>query len=507
MTTSPFTFADLSTPEGRDVIRARLIANLTADGQPTGSWAPSAVGGVENLRADMLAGGLADLIATRIGRLVAGHVLPLATDDPALGYFLSYYGLRYYGLEKRLASKTIQNIRLTAASSAGANTFSDGDVVVKSPSTGNVYRLTLDPGISVELRPGDSVDVPCYAENAGSRYLDPAGTVTQMVTAKAGVTCSNLPPSQFTPTRSTGGSSGTITGGYSAVPTTPSVRIRIDISGDVGSGMFSWSTNGGLTWTPGGPIPNSYSIGGGGDLTFTNGGTSPSFVQGSIFTLRVADAILRRGTDDDTDDLFRRMCSNRHPAISLVPTRAHVELWAWRASSEVVRIMSRGDPNRSGGILVTIASQTGPASPAAQEAVEDYILLRLAGFKGVPAPASPAVPKSGSPEESVMVSSATRYQVKATGVVYVPVDQLDAARAGADQKWDEYLATVPLGGQPDATVQREDLFTLLGLLGAQDVQGLQLNATSADLVVPPYQVAVPADNWTLRDGLSWVATT
>jgi hypothetical protein len=45
-----FTLADLSTPEGQTKIAARLLANLGAAGQPTGSWAPSSVGGVENLR-------------------------------------------------------------------------------------------------------------------------------------------------------------------------------------------------------------------------------------------------------------------------------------------------------------------------------------------------------------------------------------------------------------------------------------------------------------------------
>jgi hypothetical protein len=505
MTTSPYTFEDLATAEAQETIRAPLMASLLADGQPTASWAPSSVGGIENLRADMVAGGLAFYMAARIAAYVNGRVLPLSTDSPENGFFLTYLGLRFYKLVKRGATSTIQNIRLTVATTAGAQSFSDGDLWVASPATGNKYRLTLPPGEKLEIAPGESLDAPFQAENPGSSYSDAAGTITRMVTAKAGVTCINVPRFEFAPTRSTGSSSGTISGTlFGVTPPYSAVRVRIDLDGNIGAGAFSWSTNGGLTWTPGGPIPGSFFLPVAGRLFFRNGNATPSFLAGSIFTLRVDECFIQRGADAETDQAFRARCSNRHPARSLVPLKAHIELWAHAASPEVDKVASQADPNTPGGILVTIASAVGPATPAAQIAVEDYIIPRLRGFKGVPAPSGPIVTGSSSPEETIQASSAVRFQVQAAATISVARDQLAAAQAGADAKWNTYLGSLPLGGQPNASVEMERFYELMGELGAVDIQGLTLNAVAADLDIPVGQVAVPADGWTLLANVVWV---
>lgn len=506
MSDSPYTLEDLVTPETSDVIRARLIAALLADGQPTASWAPSSAGGAENLRADMVAGGLAFFMATRVANVVNGRLLPLATDSAENGYWLTYLGKRFYKLTKRKATKTIQNIRLTVAPAASAVSLTDGSQWVASPSTGNRYRLTLAEGQTLELRPGQSADGTFYAENPGAAYSDPEGTITQMVTARPGITCVNVRPSPFAPTRSTNSSTGTVTASYAVAPPYASVRVRINVSGAIGTGSWSYSTDGGAVWVPGGVIGPSILIPGGVTINFSNGvvGTTP-FVAGAIFTMRVGDCFLQRGSDNESDADFRRRCANRHPARSLVPLKAHIDLWAHNASDEVNKVVSAADPNISGGILVTIASFTGPASVGAQEACEDYIRDRL-GHKGVPAPTAPTVPNSGSPEETVQLSSAAAFSVQTTGSVYIPRAQLPAARKAADAAWNAYLASLPLGGQRNALVERERFYTLMGDLGADDVQELAFNGVQDDATIPVRQVAVPLAGWTLFDGLSWVAT-
>ncbi len=507
MTTSPYTFEDLATAESQETIRARLMDALLADGQPTASWAPSSVGGVENLRADMLAGALAFYSGLRVAAFVTGRLLPTATDTPENGYWLTYLGLRFYKLTKHAATFSIQNVRLSMDPSGAAQSFVDGDLWVASPATGNKYRLTLPAGEVLQLAPGGFVDGPFQAEKAGSSYSDVAGTVTTMVTAKAGVTCTNTRPTDYAPTRSTGGSSGVITGGFFGLaPLYAVVRVRIDVSGNVGGGQFSWSTDGGLSWALGGPIPALFAVPGRGRLAFANGGATPSFIAGSIFTLRVADCFLQRGADTESDQGFRARCANRHPGRALIPLKAHVELWAHAASPEVAKVMSSADPNTPGGILISVSSSTGPATPAAQEAVEDYIIPRLNGFKGVPAPTSPIVTGSSSPEETAMVSSVVAFQVTAYATVSVPRDQLAAAIAGADRLWDAYIASLPLGGDRLAFVELERFYGMMGELGADDVQGLTLNGVAADLDIPFAQVAVPASGWTLAANLSWVAT-
>jgi hypothetical protein len=508
MTTSPYTLEDLQTPEGSSVIRARLMAALLADGQPTASWAPSSAGGVENLRADMVAGGLAFYMAERIAALVNGRLLPFATDSATNGYFLTYLGKRFYKLTKRGATSTIQNIALTTVASGASKTFKNGDLIVSSPATGNRYLLYLPDGSTVQTQPGATVNAPFRAENPGSTYIDPDGTVTRMVTATPGVTCTNARATDFTPVRVIGTSSGGVIG-FFADPATPpgynSVRIRIDSSGDIGTATFSYSTDGGASWTAGGPIPGGLNvIFPGSVLGFTNGST-PSFVAGDILTLRVNDSFLQRGADAETDEAFRARCSNRYPARSLIPLRAHIELWAQAASAEVAKITSDADRNIPGGILVTIASATGPATAQAQQDVEDFINARLNGFKGVPAPTTPTVPGSTSPEEICQASSALKEEIAVAGTVIVPAAALAAAQAGIDQAWDVYLGSLPLGGDPLAIVELERFYTIAGELGAEDVQGLTFNAVAADFVITTGRVAVPKAGKTLRASLTWVA--
>lgn len=505
MSTSPFTFEDLSTAEGQAAIRQRILDQLAADGQPTTSWAPSSAGGVENLRLDMVSGGVAFYIAQRIANMVNGRMLPLATDSAENGYWLTYLGKRFYKLTKRAATFTVQNILLTMAPSGAANSFADGDLWVASAATGNKYRLTLPEGVTVHLEPGDSVSAPFQAENPGSRYNDAADTIKTMVTAKAGISCTNLAPFAFAPTTSSGASPGTVIAEVViSSPTYSVLRARIEVTGDVGSAIWSWSIDGGLTWVVAGTVPNHYDHPQGGRVFFFNNG-SPSFLAGSIFTMRVQDNFLQRGADAETDDAFRARCSNRHPGRSLIPLKAHIDLWAHESSPEVNKIASDADPNTPGGILVTIASQTGPATPAAQIAAENYIAQHLWGFRGVPVPTSPTVAGSTSPQESVQVSSAIAFSVKAEATITVPRDQLAAVKAGADTAWNAYLASLPLGGQRLAFVEMERFYTILGDLGAVDVQGLLLNGAAADLTIPISQVAVPLTGWTLLGNLNWVA--
>ncbi|HXJ47542.1 MAG TPA: hypothetical protein VNF91_00105, partial [Candidatus Acidoferrum sp.] len=96
-------FADLLTQETPAAIRARIVAALAADGFPTGSWAPSSVGGVENLRIDMSAG-VGIYLPPRIVSLVTGRILPLATGD-----FLKTLGKKFYGLDQQGPTSTIEN--------------------------------------------------------------------------------------------------------------------------------------------------------------------------------------------------------------------------------------------------------------------------------------------------------------------------------------------------------------------------------------------------------------
>jgi hypothetical protein len=249
---------------------------------------------------------------------------------------------------------------------------------------------------------------------------------------------------------------------------------------------------------------------GGAVLQFGNRGVTPAFIAGDIFTLFRASAILQRGRDDETETAFKRRCANRWPALSDVPVAATIDLWAHNASDEVDKVGVDADPNTSGGILVTIASATGPASAAALIDVQDYILERLRGYKGVAAPATAGFT---SPQETATVSSAVAFNVRPAGPVRVPKALLAQAQVDANNAWNEYLADLPLGGQHGAVIELAKLAQILADAGAVDIgdgappdpySELLLNGVSDDLAVPTGAVAVPAPGQSLLTAMTWI---
>lgn len=508
-----YTFADLRTPESIASIRARLIAALNAAGAPTDSWAPSSTGGTENLRADMWAGVCAAIVSKRIAQAVNMRVLPLAvaaataegTGGGPATLAMRKFVRDFYKLQWRDPTFTIENVRLSTIGNPGSYTFNPGDLWARADGTGNRYN-NIAGGV---LQPGLTLDLPFQAENPGSSYSDSAGTILTMVTARAGVQCTNVRPADFTAVRTSGGSSGTYVATFTdpaVVPGFGSIRIRITASGDIGTAVGQASTDGGNSWSTGFVIPSETTLDdvrfpGTVDLKFSNG-TSPSFIIGDILTCFLGDAILQRGADLETPQAVGNRCGNRWPGISLVPTRGKIELWAHQASQEVERVSSMADPNTPGGTLVTIASSSGPASPQAQIAVEDYISARLLGFKGVQ-----AAPGFTSPEETVLVSTATRRNILGQGQVYVPRAIVAPAQLASNVAWLAYLRSIPLGGKRGAIVRAAVLEDILTANGADHWENVTVGdgvGSFEDLILNPGEVAVSAPGATLASTMNWV---
>jgi hypothetical protein len=241
-------FADLLAQESISTIRARLAAALEADGFPTGSWAPSAAGGVENMRLDMSAG-VGAFMPPRIVEFVRGRILPLATGD-----YLKALGKRFYGLDLRLATKTIQNVAFYAFGSPGSYTFQPHDLWIKSDATGHRYNTITggqfskdNTGPPTPTFAGNPLMLQVEAEFAGKAYADAERTINTMVSARAGVRCTNVPPSDFTDATLIGTSTGTVVA-FILDPTTftaGSVRVRITTSGNTGIATFEFSLDGG----------------------------------------------------------------------------------------------------------------------------------------------------------------------------------------------------------------------------------------------------------------------
>lgn len=496
-----YTLADLRTPQTQAVIRARLIAALAGRGLPTAAWTPTASGGVENTALDMVAGALAQLVGAKMAQAASGRFLDLAAGDE-----LTYLAKHFYLLDRNVATFTVQNVKLFSVPTAPANSFAPGELWVRANTTGNRY-VNIDP---IELPPGklppNGLSARFQAELPGASYSDPAGTIDTMVTAPAGISCANARPSDYLPARLSGTSTGTIDvegqdDDHVAPPVNSVVQIRIDASGDVGAGGFSFKLGDG-PWTSGGPITNVFFAPGpsgdwfidGNRIIFTNGTAPPSFIAGDVFTFLRADAILQQGADAETDESLRGRCRARWTSLSLVPTQGLVALWAQQASPEVHKISSDADPQTPGGIVVTIASSAGPASGQAQFDVAEYIAARLRGFKGVPASAV-----AGSAEETVVVKSAVGRQITPGGVVTVARAKLAATQQASDIAWDAYLRGLDLG----ATVILAELEQALLDAGALTYSGITLNAVNQNVQLAANEIAVPADGTSLTKNLSW----
>lgn len=476
----PFTLDQLRTPQTVADIRTSLLNALAAKGLPVASWAPVASGGLELTRVEMVAQVIADILGEKIKQVTDGRFLQLAEGD-----WLTYYANRFYGIARDEATRTIQNVRLTAVPDAPPNDFQPGDVVVASEATGNVYR-SITGG---KLAPGKTLDLQCEAENPGSSYADQLGTVDTMVTAPAGVSCINDRPSDFLDAKLTGTSPGTVRGRFTvqgAPPTYGFVRVRITTFGQIGEAKWEYFREGDSAWTSVGVVSPSHELPGGATIEFANAGNgvSPSFIQRDVFTLIVGDAILQRGADAETDESLRERCRARWASLSDVPTGPLVTLWAQLASPEVDRVLVDADPNTPGGILVTVASASGPASPAAVNAVQDAIGARLAGFRGVPVPPSQV---GGSPEETVLVQSARPVPIIVSGIVDVPRTKVEEVRSAAETAWLAHLRSVPIGG----IIVLEELVEAVMAAGAIDITGFQLNGAAANVKLAANEVAVP----------------
>ncbi len=124
----------------------------------------------------------------------------------------------------------------------------------------------------------------------------------------------------------------------------------------------------------------------------------------------------------------------------------------------------------------------------------DYIQARLLGFKGVP-----ASPVAGSPEEHVLVKSATGKTVTVAGIVDVPRALLAAAQVAADLAWLAYLRSLPIGG----LVVLAELEQAVLDAGAANIASATLNGLVANLQLATLEVAVAAPGTSLASSLVW----
>jgi hypothetical protein len=467
--------AQLRTPLTADELRARIISGLQAAGFPTSDWATTKQGGLENGTVDMAAGTLADLQGQKLADAISGGFLDFAVDE-----WMTFLARRYYKLDRSLATFTIQQLQLVCAPTAGPYTINAGELVVTGP-TGNHYR-NLE---GASLAQGGGVLMQVQAEEAGASFADPIDTLTTLVTSLPGVTVTN--PRSMVPTPAAlvngTGSTGLIVPLPPLFPTAilaDTFRLRIEGSGQVGTALYSISTDNGKTYSEPLLLQPSQEIPGGAFVIAEEDPTnSLSFRQGDVF-FWAATSILQQGADEESDARMAARCRARWLTLSDVPTSGTVALWARQAAPEVVRVKVVSEPSAANRMLVYISGSAGPAAPLTVVTVQQYITARL------------------TPPEGATVLPVDLRRVSPSGTVVAPRGALAQVQAQADLNWLAYLASVDIGG----TIRLAELQQAVMDAGATNFSGLSIGG-SPNVVMGGTEVPLAVSS--LTSLLSWQA--
>lgn len=489
------TLPELLLPRTAQDEEASLLSVLKTEGFPVTDWEP---GGVAQTMVKAIAAALGDL-SELVAKVAAGGYVGLAkAEDPA---WLDLLGEHIYFLGRARATYTVQLCRVSCGAGLGPQTINLG---FRAAAGTNVYEYQ---GAPVVVPDADFVDIEMRAESPGSAYDDPANTITTLITPLPGLSVNN-PPTDF------GGIEGGVgtaakrnpanQGSGSVTPSGAPVLLRrytvtVVTSGSQpssGKVLIEYEDNGvkstvaSLT-----PIPATYvGIGDGITLTFANG-VGVGFVKGDRHTFEsVGSPITANGVDDETQESYAARCLGRWPSLSLNIVADKYVAWIRQASLDgafgIEKITTSASLEVAGQTDVLVATATGAPSGPIVSALQTYVNNR----DGV--------------TDTALVTAAANVNITPSGSVTVPLAQLVAAQAAADEAWRIYIADLPIGGDlatgAPGVVRLSELVQALMDAGAIDYSGLQLNGFAVNRALTTNQVAVIPAGSEPSAALTWV---
>jgi hypothetical protein len=199
--------------------------------------------------------------------------------------------------------------------------------------------------------------------------------------------------------------------------------------------------------------------------------------------------IINAGVDTESDDSIRARCRGRWPSLSDVPTDDRYVAWIRQASIDggfgITKITAAPSSVVPGYVDIRVATDAGPVPPEAVAALQSYLDAR----DGI--------------VDHATVATATPVPVTAGGTAKVRRGAAAAARLAAKLSWDEYVASLPIGGSaPEGVVRLAELQQALMDAGALDVSGLTLNGVAGNLALAPTDVALVGNG--IDTDLPWV---
>lgn len=481
---APFTLPELLATPSPDQIRAKFLAFLGADTNPSSPGAAFAHGfpvadwlsnpdGPEMAFVNMVRSGLFDLIESKQSAQIASGWLAKATR-----LRLSYHAKKFYLIDRNPATRTTFNLALSSTASAPPYDWQVGDVVVAGASG---LRYVSTTGGS--LQPGETLLVSFQAEAPGAVYNDNLSDGLTLVTAFAGVSASAAVGDFTEPVQSGDGT------GHLAVarldplidPTPGTYVFRIDTAGDPGVAQFSLSANGGpfypqgLLTAVGSASPYGFNVAG-----VIGAGSPTSFLVGDTYTVvSPGGTAYVQGSDEESDASLVVRCQARWPSLSFNQTQDVFRLWAKLAYPPANRVSVRAHPLAPGRVEILVADSNGTIDPQSAAAITAYIQ-----------------PKLGDVLASVTVGGARDLPIYTGGTVTVAGSLRTSVQQIAQQLWTTHLSTVEIGG----VLILAELEQALMDAGAIDVQGLQIEGVAANVPLSRDQVPVARS---LAEDLVW----
>ncbi len=474
--------ASILAPPTDDEIKASLVAGLQAiPGNPIDDWHSGAVARTV-LELERLAD--ADLMQSALPAMLGQAAVDLSG---VTGPWLTLTAQQLYSLTRAAAVIAVQTLTLTCDGSHGPYTITAGQLWFRSATTGNRWS-NISGGT---LNTSGTLAIQIQAEGPGAAYNDPAGTIRTMLIPLDGVTAVNT-ATDFTAVTPGLNSTGTLapsrTSGGTA-PTPATFLLRIDSSGQVGAGAWSYSVDGGRTFTSAGAIATTDLVlpagASGTRVTFTNhASVDPSFVAGDLFAFTTpGSSFVTVGKDQESDPTLVARCQARWPDLAAVRTQSRYLKWAKAASAEVKRVRLEEDAVYLGKLYVTLAGVAGAVSGGAVTAVRDYI--------------DPRAPIG----RIIVVRNSSPVEILGAGVVTVSAAKLAATQADAQSRWQAILFAADIG----QVARVSDLVRSVMDAGAIDFTGAQLNG-GGNVALGSTEVPIlPAATPLLANQLTWQA--
>lgn len=468
------------------MIEAILLSALQGEGFPVTDWNDGAVP-LTLLR--MHATGLLDR-ELLVKCLTAGGFLDLAASltDPngtPIESWCELLAQQQFGIDR--AGATFSRKRFTLTCTAGPGPYARAAGEMRAMSDLGNYYTNVD---AITIPDGGSVETVWQAESPGP-IQDNTGTVS-LVTPLPGVALVDALANFSSPSRSWHGT-GSLAASSASMPS-PVRRIRVTItrSGRIGSAEYSLTVYVGATATTTGPFILDGAIAQG-DATITpadgSSGTT-SFVAGDWWIVGTpGESTIVIGSSKESLASLVQRCRDRWPSLSAIPTEGKFASWIRQCSVEqalgITRVSVTPSTEVAGAANIYVSNYSGTVAPEVLATLQDYVDLR-------------------TPEiEQGLVLAADSVTITPAGSVYVKRGKLAAVMAASKTAWNDYLASVPIGGDmPGHVVRITKLTEILMDSGAYNYAGIQLNGAALNLELAANEV--PATSEAGTDALNWI---